>query len=221
MIALFLFFDGPVQVLLAKSASQLVLDGCDVGEGAIVGFAWRFRANIRRRNDVQLMAQMVERHQAVVKGEDTIGQSQVILGALRQAFKLTHHVIGEIANTTGGEGRQIRNRRGTILPQVLAQQLDHAPLAALDVRALANRQLPAPRRNYPSWLRAKERVTPDLLSAFDRLQQEGILLPLGDAQEGPDRSQQIGAQSFHHWDERGVAAELQETLVVGRDHRVL
>ena len=81
-----------------------------------------------------------------------------------------------------------------------------------------NLQRIAARGDDHSRLRAQESVAANLLAAFDRLQQERVLLLRSQAQECPDRRQQIGAQRFRHRDERRITAELQEAFVVGSHH---
>ena len=48
--------------------------------GAVVGFARRFGPHVGGGDDVQLVPQVIESQQAVVKGEDAIGQLQIVLG---------------------------------------------------------------------------------------------------------------------------------------------
>ena len=91
-------------------------------------------------------------------------------------------------------------------------------LTAFHRGAPPNLQRTAARGDDHSRLRAQESVAADLLAAFDRLQQKRVFLLGSQAQESPDRRQQIGAQSFRHRDERGVTAELQEAFVVGSHH---
>ena len=107
-----------MEVLAAYSTGQLVLDLGDVGDGAIVGFARRFGADIGGGDDMNLVAQAIEGEQTIVKSEDAVGQVYVFFGALGQALKLSHHVVGKISDAARSEGRQPRDLRGTVLAQM-------------------------------------------------------------------------------------------------------
>ena len=96
----------PVQMLSANSSCQFPLDGGDVGERTVIGLARRLRANVGRGNDVELVAQMIEGQQPVVKGEDAIGEANIIFRALGQALELPDHVVGEISHAAGGKRRK-------------------------------------------------------------------------------------------------------------------
>src|SRR5208337_4484333 len=204
-----------------NATDKLALDGGDVGEGAIISLARRFRADVGGRNDVHLVPQVVEGQQAVIEGEDAIGQTEIVLGALGQALELSHHVVGEISDAAGGERRQLGQSCRLELPQTIAQQLDHTALAPFHRGAVANRQLFSSRSNYHARPGAEECVAADLLAALHRLQQERIILSSRDAQERAHRRQQIRAQRLRDGHQREVAAELQKTFVVRREHREL
>jgi hypothetical protein len=55
---------------------------------------------------VELVAQMIEGQQPVVKGEDAIGEPDVVFRALGQALELPDHVVGEISDAAGGKRRK-------------------------------------------------------------------------------------------------------------------
>ena len=212
---------GPVNVLRANPALKFCFDYSDVGESAVIGLARRLRAHVSGGDNVKLMAQMIESQQPVVEGENAIWKPYIILRTIRQPLELTNHVIGEIPHATGSKRRQVRQDSGTMLPQVLSQQVHDAALAATHRRALAECQIFSPRGDHGPWLSAQEGIAPNLLAALNRFQQEGILLPGSDTEKCSHRSQQVGAQSSCHRYERGLTAELQEAFEVGRKHRIV
>src|SRR5271169_823144 len=105
------------------------------------------------------------------------------------------------------------------LPQRFAQHIDDTSFAALFGGAPADRQFLTAGSEYHARLGPDKRVAADLLAALDRLQQKGILLAGGYAQKRANRSQQVGTQGLGHWNQSGVGAKPQKTLVIGRDHR--
>ena len=104
------------------TAYQLALQRIDVGKRAIVGLAGRLRPHIGGRNDVQLVLQVIERQQPVIKRKYAVRQVNVDLRGLRQALELAHHVVGEVAHASGGKRRQSWHVCRAVLPQPLPQQ---------------------------------------------------------------------------------------------------
>ena len=68
---------------------------------------------------------------------------------------------------------------------------------------------------------AQECVAPDLLATLHRFQQKCMRLVLGDRQKCRDWRQQIGADGFHHRDERSVLRQAAELFEIGLQHRLL
>ena len=52
----------------------------------MVSLAWTFCGDVRRGNDVNLMAEMIERQQAVKEHQHTIGKLKIVLGVVPDAF---------------------------------------------------------------------------------------------------------------------------------------
>src|SRR5215831_3840766 len=118
-------------------------------------------------------------------------------------FQLADYVVCEISNGTCHERRKTRDACRAMLPQ---QLLCHAkdvvgyaltPAAPLDRNLALNALHPHVRSD------SKEGVAPNLLTSFNRLQEEGMGLLLGNGQEGGNRGQQVGTDRFDHGDQRG------------------
>jgi hypothetical protein len=99
-----------------------------------------------------------------------------------------------------------------------AQQLDHVAVLGAARRSFANRHFISAGGDHCPRICAEEGVAPDFLAALDRFQQKGILLARGKAEKGAHGGQQIRAQRPDDRDESGVAAELEEGTIVGRQH---
>src|SRR5581483_793303 len=69
-------------------------------------------------------------------------------------------------------------------------------------------------------IHAQEGVAPDLLSALHGLQQECVRVPGGDAQEGRNRRQQVGAHRLGHGHQGRSAAEPQKFVPLRINHVV-
>ena len=99
-------------------------------------------------------------------------------------------------------------RRGTFVPvcrELLAALLDH--------------RLAIARPQHEEGVLAEERVARHLLAAFDTFEQERVIGMFRDAQEGRDRSQQVGQQLPAHRHERAPAREVHELVEGGLGHR--
>src|SRR5208283_978274 len=127
------------------------------------------------------MTEVVEGQQPVVEGKYAIGQSQIVVGALRQALELPNHVVGKIADTAGDERRQVRQSGRTILPQTGTQQVNHVALSPLHRTVRANSEVLTASCNDGAGVCAQEGVAPNLLAALNRLEKKCVFLPGGEA----------------------------------------
>ena len=57
---------------------------------------------------MNLMAQVIERQQAIEEHQHTIRQRKVVLGVLANFLQLANRVVSEIADGSGSEWRQAR-----------------------------------------------------------------------------------------------------------------
>src|SRR2546427_88162 len=89
-------------------------DDPDIAYRAIIGLARAFGRDISRRNNVNLMPQMIERQQPVKEHEHAVGKRKIIFGMLADVLQLPHDIIAAITDGSGGEGGQSRHGCGTV-----------------------------------------------------------------------------------------------------------
>ena len=167
---------------------------------------------------MNLVAQVIERQQAIEEHQHAIGQREIVLGMLADIFQLPHHVIREVADGARGERRQSGHGRGTMLPQQFLDDLDRASLALFLLLAALHHDVVAPRPHLHVGTRSQKRVASNLLAALHRLEQESVGLVGRNREKGGDRRQQIGRDRFHHRHQGGVFGEPGKFLVVGTKH---
>src|SRR5215471_5939594 len=168
-------------MLATHSPRQLVFDRGDVGEGAVIRLARRLRAYVRCGNYVQLMTQVIEGQQAIVKREDAVRHIEVPLRLVGKSFELPNHVVGEVTDAARGKRGQARYHCGTVLPQLLPQNIDYTAFTPPKRRTIADRDFVTSSRDHGPGLSSKKGVAPNLLATFHRLQQKGVFLPDSDA----------------------------------------
>ena len=82
-----------------KAPNQLAFQSLNVGEGVVIGFTWRFVADVGSRNNVELMLEVIKGQQPVVESEDAVRQVDVSFCRFGEPLKLADHVISEITHT--------------------------------------------------------------------------------------------------------------------------
>ncbi len=204
----------------AQSCGEFPLQRRNVAKRAVIGAARAFAGHVGGGDNVDLVAQVIERQQPIKKHEFGIGQCQVIFAMLANFFQLAHHVVREIPDRACRERRQPGNAGWAMLAQ---QPLHHLENVVLDDFATPsaldfNRSLVGPHPHVRP--RAQECVAADLLAAFHRLQQERMRFFAGDRQKGGHRRQQIRADGFHHGDERGLARQPGKLFEIRLQHRL-
>ena len=218
---------GVPSVILATrvpSGGEFFFDAGDVFDGAVVGRLGggfrRFARHVRRRDNVDLVTQVVEGEHAVEKHQHTVGNVEVVGGALADVFELAHDVIGAIADGAGGERRQAFHRRGTMLMQEFLDNVKNISGAAVDfLRGAAfDCDLGAARFQAQKRTHAEKRVAADFFSAFDRFEQESVGLSVGDGEKSGNRREQVGGDGLHHRNQRCASRHAQELFVAGTDH---
>ena len=198
-----------------QTGSQLLFEHGDVSDGAIIGASRALAGNIGSRDDVNLMAQVIEGQQPVEEHQYAIGQRKIVLGVLADSFELANRVIREVADSARGERRQTGDRCRTMLPQQLLQHRQHAALSLFASLPALQHDVLAAGSHLQVRTRSQECVAPDLLSALYRLQQEGVRLVGGDGEKSRDRRQQVGGDRLDHRDQREVAGQTRKLLVIG------
>src|SRR5580693_5329824 len=101
----------------AQARSQLLFEDRNVSECPIVGSSRALAGNIGSGDDMNLMVQVIESHEAIEEHQHTVRQSKIILGLLANFLQLADGVIRKISNSPGSERRQASDRRRTMLPE--------------------------------------------------------------------------------------------------------
>ena len=207
-----------VPVRRPQSRSQFLFQNRNVRGGAVISPARTLARHIGSGDDVNLVAQVIERQQAVEKHQHAVGQGKIIFRMLADIFQLPHRVVGEVSHRARGERRQPGHDRGTMLPQQFLDDLNRAALALLFLLAALHHNVSARAPHLHVRTRAQKGVAADLLATLHRLQQKGVRLIGRDREKGGDRRQQVGRDRLHHRHQRGLSGEAGKFLVVGTQH---
>jgi hypothetical protein len=171
--------------------------------------------NVGGGDDVNLMAQVIESQHAIEEHQHTIGQGKIVLGVLADSFQLANRVVGDVANGTGGETWQFRERRWMMLPEQLFQDWQHGTLALFARLTTFQQEILPTGPHLQVRTRPEERVAADLLAALDGFEQKSVRLIGGDGEKGRDWCQQVGRDRLNHRDQRELARQARKLLVIG------
>ena len=133
----------------AQSRRQFSLQSGNVAQRAVVGAPRTLARNIGRGHDVNLMAQMIERQQAIEEHQFGIGQQQVIFRVVADLFQLADHVVGKISNRACRKRRQSRNACRADAPAATASRPERCCLERLRAAARAESR-PSPAAPSPA-----------------------------------------------------------------------
>ncbi len=167
-----------------QTRSQLLFQDGDVGGGAIIGPPRTFARYIGGRDDVNLVAQVIKRQQAVEEHQHAIGQAKIILSVLADLLQLPDRVVREVAHRARGERRQARHDRRAMLPQQFFDDLNRAALTLFFLFAALHHNLSTGGSHLHVRARSQKGVASNLLAALHRFQKKGIGLVGGDRQKG-------------------------------------
>src|SRR5581483_10381745 len=173
----------------AKSTGQLFFKHGDITERSLVGTPRTFSGDIGRRYDLDLVAHVVERQQAVEEHEHTIGNVQIVLGMFPNVFQMTHYVVRKVTHRSCCEGRQLWHSRRPMLTQKLLHCLEYISGAPLALTATNYGDLITPGLHLHVGTRAQKGVAANLLSSFNRLQEKDAGLVGCDGRERRHRRQ--------------------------------
>ena len=115
-------------------------------------------------------------------------------GARRGRLEPRRGVVAEVADRAAGEARQPRHERRLEAVHQLAQRVDERLVGVGRHAGLLDHRLAVAAAQNQERILAEERIAPDVLAAFDALEQERVIGMLGDLQERRHRRQQIGDQ---------------------------
>src|SRR5438552_3962004 len=197
---------------------KLFLKNADIAYRAIIGSPRTFGRNVSRRNNVNLMPQMIERQQPVKEHEHAVGKRKIIFGMLADVLQLPHDIVAAITDGSGGEGGQSRHGCGTVLSKQLFCGLQCIGLTLLFALATMERNLVSVRFQPHVRLRSQKCVAADLLTALDGLQQKSIRLSGGNGEKGRYRSKEVRRNRFHNRHQRALTRETRKLPVIGMDH---
>src|SRR5437870_11712408 len=164
------------------------------------------------------MPQMIERQQPIEEHEHAIGKRKIIFSMLANTFQLPHDIVAAITDGSGGEGGQSWHGCGTVLAKQLLCDLQCAALALLFALAMMEHNFVAMRFQPHVRLRSQKRVTSDLLTTLDGLQQKRIRLAGGNGEKGRYRSKEVRRNRFHNRHQRALTRETRKLPVIGMDH---
>ena len=174
-----------------NSARQLALQGGNVLHRPFIGLFRLLIPNVGNRNDVDLLAQMIERQHAIEKHEKAIGNFEIVTRLFGQLLQLTHSIVGNKAYGSAIEGWEVGQGSGSVFAQEGRENVEELSFTALDTSSPSSRDLPRPTLKNHVRTDSEKRVAPNSFTAFYRLQQERLLLSSGDGQKGGDRRKQI------------------------------
>src|SRR5580704_8524673 len=170
-----------------QSRGQLLLEHSDVGEGAVIGAARALARNIRGRDDVNLVAQVIESQQAIEEHQHAIGQGKIVFRVVADSFQLADSVIREVANGTSSERRQAGDCRWTMLPEQLFDHGQYAALALFASLSALQDDVFASGSHLQIGTRSEERIAANLFAALDGLQQKGVGLTGSNGEKSRNR----------------------------------
>ena len=138
------------------------------------------------RNDVNLVAQVVERQHGFVEHQNGIIKAQVVGAGIRNVFDRPYHVVAEVTDSATGKWGKIRKAHGV--------ESGHRGTKILyEIGGL-----PVPIALDQKRISAQERVPGDSFAAFDTLQQKSVRAVFLQLQESRHRRQKIGDDRLVH-----------------------
>ena len=133
------------------------------------------------------MANVIENDQAQIKHHYGIFSAEIVLGAVWNALKKAHHVVGEVADGAGHERGKTRNANRPIALNAIAKEVEgirlHPGDAALGFQYADSIDV----AKHFGRIGADEGVAGDFFAALDALKQAGVAGVARKAQVGADR----------------------------------
>ena len=179
----------------------------------------RLAADVRERDDRDLVRVAVEREQRVGEHEAGVRQVEVVLEPRRQPLEPAHRVVGEEADGAARERRQPLVGDHAVARQLVLEQRERVarvvavPLAV--AQELGPPALGAEDRARP---RAEEGVAPGAAAALDALEQEAVGAA-AELEERRDRRLEVGHDLRGDRDEVPLPALLPEDFLRRLEHR--
>ena len=140
---------------------------------------------------MNLVPEVIESQQTIKEHQFRIGNGEVIFRMFADVLQLTNHVIGEISNAAGGKRWQSGNVCRTVFAEKAFEGRKNILGDDFALPSTFNLDFAVISLNPHVGGSAKEGVSPDLLTAFHRLQKKGVRLALGDREKSADWRKKI------------------------------
>ena len=152
---------------------------------------WLFVTDIRDRDDVNLLAKMIERENTIEKHQEAIGNFKIFTRLFGQFLELAHSIVGNESNRPTIERRKIGQGGETMFPKQLCENVKQLSLAALGRSSFSERDLLSAALKHHVRTNAEKGVTSNSFTALHRFQQKRFLFSRRNTQKRRYRSQQI------------------------------
>src|SRR5579872_193424 len=164
------------------------------------------------------MANVIENDQAQIKHHYSIFSAEIVLGAVWNALKKAHHVVGEIADGAGHERGEAGNANRPIALNAIPKKVQgirlHPGDAALGFQDAGSVDV----AKHFGRIGADEGVASDFFAALDAFEQAGVAGMARESQVGADGGEKIGRKGFVDRDEIALTGQAGKTLKIGLDH---
>ena len=173
---------GLVVGVVPQRLRQRLDNAVNAPQGAVISGVGVIVIVMRVGQDGQLVHRMIEDDQRIGQHESDSRHIQVIAGGMGQVFKVTHNVIGHIADGAADQPRQPFQRHGIHRLEVALDDMQRilafgdGELGLLSI-ALKRHDIVLD-AEHALGVDADEGIAPDLFAAFDALQQESRLARL-------------------------------------------
>ncbi len=161
-----------------ERAIEHFYQGGDLGSSGAIGLLQRgMLASESIRENLQAAQALVEDNQRVGQHEDGVGNAEFVLRWRGHGrFELAHGVVGEIADQTAAERRQVPVQHEPVAAHVALQGGEHVVFNRdfLDGGAFADGEFLAAGLDHPARAAADDRPSSALVGAFSALEQEGM-----------------------------------------------
>ena len=162
---------------------------------------------------------MVEGEHFVKEQKAGIRNLEFVGGKRGQALHLPYGIVGEEADRARGERRQIRQDRWIVAAEGSLELREDVALPGSELAVLLQREFGAARRDPAERTDPDKGVAPDLFAAFDRFEEEALVLFSLEAKKCSHRGFKVGIQPQIHRHEGMAAGERNELFAGGLGER--
>ena len=170
-------------------------------------------------NDPDAMLHVIEGDEAQVKHHHAIVEADVVASSRGDAFHEPNHIVGEITDGAGDQGREPWHADRAVARGEPPQLLDGIALQFGALAAAFDGALAAGRAKYFLRIGPGEGVARDGFAAFDAFQQEGIFGAASDAQVRAHGRQQVRRVVFVDRHQIAFFRQAAKCFEIGLNHR--